>query len=162
MKKLFGFMAGCLFLVGTIFALDNQNYEPTLENVTTETQITNVLESQEDVMETKKEGGFFTKIGYFFKCAFSDMKESTKAQREVTKAEFEAVKAESKANFEENKFHNSLKRAKQSSKESWEAAKTMGNPETRKFMEQEKRDEAIKAANERKAAAEQRYEEAKK
>ena len=38
----------------------------------------------------------------------------------------------------------------------------MSNQETRKAMEQEKRDEAIKAANERKLAAEKRYEEAKK
>ena len=37
----------------------------------------------------------------FLKKAFSDMKESAKAQHEVDKANFEAAKAESKANFEE-------------------------------------------------------------
>ena len=40
----------------------------------------------------------------------------TKAQHELDKANFEAVKAESKANFEENRFHNSLARAKEQSK----------------------------------------------
>ena len=40
-------------------------------------------------------------IKAFFKKAFADMKESTKAQHEVDKAEFRAAKAEAKANFEE-------------------------------------------------------------
>ena len=53
-------------------------------------------EKQEDSM---KKQGLFAKIGNFFKGAFSDMKESAKAQHEVDKANFEAVKAESKANF---------------------------------------------------------------
>ena len=37
----------------------------------------------------------------FFKNAFSDMKESAKAQHEVDKANFNATKAESKARWEE-------------------------------------------------------------
>ena len=72
----------------------------------------------------------------FFKKAFADMKESAKAQHEVDKANFAAVKAESRANFEE--------------------AKAMGKPETRKAMMQAQRDEQIREANERKAAAEER------
>ena len=43
-------------------------------------------------------------IKSFFKKAFSDMKESTKAQHEVDKANFEAAKAESKATWEEAKM----------------------------------------------------------
>ena len=43
-------------------------------------------------------------IKAFFKKAFSDMKESTKAQHEVDKASFAAAKAESKANWEEAKM----------------------------------------------------------
>ena len=42
-------------------------------------------------------------IKAFFKKAFGDMKESTKAQHEADKAGFRAAKAEAKANFEENK-----------------------------------------------------------
>lgn len=78
----------------------------------------------------------------FFKKAFEDMKESAKAQHEVDKANFEAVKAESKAN--------------------WEEAKAMGRPETHKKMMQEERDAQIAEANERKAAAEERINNAKK
>ena len=78
----------------------------------------------------------------FFKNAFSDMKESAKAQHEVDKANLAAVKAESKANFEE--------------------AKAMGNPETLKAMMQAERDEQIAAANARKAEAEARMEAIKK
>jgi hypothetical protein len=48
----------------------------------------------------------------FFKDAFTDMKESAKAQHEVDKAEFEAVKAESKANWEEAKMSPSQRQAK--------------------------------------------------
>ena len=39
----------------------------------------------------------------FFKKAFSDMKEDTKAQHEVDKANFAAAKAEAKAQFEKAK-----------------------------------------------------------
>ncbi|MBQ7295370.1 MAG: hypothetical protein IJW86_04170 [Clostridia bacterium] len=77
----------------------------------------------------------------FFKKAFSDMKESAKAQHEVDKANFAAVKAESKAQ--------------------WEEAKAMGRPETyQKIMEAE-RLEKIREANERIADAEARINEAK-
>ena len=88
------------------------------------------------------------------------MKESAKALHEVDKANFEAVKAESKANFEENRFHNSLARVKEQAKESWEDAKM--SPSERAEKMQEERDAQIKAAEERKAAAEERYEKAKK
>ena len=162
MKKIIEVLVVLLFLVGTVFALENRAINDSQENKTTTIQIAEKQETLEEIMETKKEDGIFSKIVYFFKCAFSDMKESAKAQHEVDKANFEAVKAESKANFEENRFHNTFERAKQNSKESWENAKAMSNQETRKAMEQEKRDEAIKAANERKLAAEKRYEEAKK
>ena len=43
-------------------------------------------------------------IKSFFKKAFSDMKESAKAQHEVDKANFAAAKAEAKANWEEAKM----------------------------------------------------------
>ena len=84
-----------------------------------------------------------TKMGVkqFFKNAFSDMKADAKAQHEVDKANLAAVKAESKANFAE--------------------AKAMGKTETRKAIMQAQRDEQIKEANERKAAAEARLEEIK-
>lgn len=72
----------------------------------------------------------------FFKKAFADMKESTKAQHEVDKANFAAAKAESKAQ--------------------WAEAKAMGKPETRKAVMQAERDKQIEAANKRKAAAEAR------
>ena len=72
----------------------------------------------------------------FFKKAFSDMKESAKAQHEVDKANLAAVKAESKANFEE--------------------AKAMGSPETHKAKMQAVRDEQIAEAAKRKAEADAR------
>ena len=80
-------------------------------------------------------------IKKFFKDAFSDMKESAKAQHEVDRANLNAVKAESKANFEE--------------------AKAMGKPETRKAMMQAERDEQIAEANRRKCDAEARINQAK-
>ena len=69
-------------------------------------------------------------IKAFFKKAFGDMKESTKAQHEVDKANFAAAKAEAKANWEEAKMTPSQRQAKM----------------------QEERDAQIAAANERKAA----------
>ena len=68
--------------------------------------------------------------------------------------------AESKANFEENRFHNSLARAKEQGKKSWEDAKM--NPSERTKKMQEEREAKLKEAQERKAAAEERYEKAKK
>lgn len=78
----------------------------------------------------------------FFKKAFSDMKESARAQHKVDKANFEAVKAESKAQ--------------------WEEAKAMGRPETRKVAMQSERDRQIAEANARTVAANERISNAKK
>ena len=96
----------------------------------------------------------------FFKKAFQDMKESTKAQHEVDKANFEAAKAEAKANFEENKFHNTYAKAKADAKKSWDDAHM--SPAERAEKMQEERDAQIAAAEERKAAAEARIEDLKK
>ena len=79
-------------------------------------------------------------IKAFFKKAFSDMKESTKAQHEVDKANFAAAKAEAKANWEEAKM----------------------TPAQRQAKMQEERDAKIAEANERKAAADARIDAAKK
>ena len=79
-------------------------------------------------------------IKAFFKKAFTDMKESTKAQHEVDKANFAAAKAEAKANWEEAKMSPSQRQAKM----------------------QEERDAQIAAAKERKAAADARTQAAKK
>ena len=79
-------------------------------------------------------------IKAFFKKAFSDMKQSTKAQHEVDKANFAAAKAEAKANWEEAKMSPSQRQAKM----------------------QEEREAQIAAANERRAAAEARIQAAKK
>ena len=118
------------------------------------------IENLEESINTTEKQNFFQKIAQFFFFFFADMKESAKAQHEVDKANFEAVKAESKANFEENRFHNSLARVKEQAKESWEDAKM--SPSERAEKMQEERDAQIKAAEERKAAAEERYEKAKK
>ena len=75
----------------------------------------------------------------FFKKAFSDMKESAKAQHKVDKANLEAVKAESKATWEEAKM----------------------SPSGRAALMQKERDEQIAAAKERTAAANERIEFAK-
>ena len=99
-------------------------------------------------------------IKNFFKKAFSDMKESAKAQHEVDKAEFAAVKAESKVNFEENRGRNTFAKAKADAKKSWDDAHM--SPSERAAKEQEARDARIAEANERTAQANARYEEAKK
>ena len=78
-------------------------------------------------------------IKAFFKKAFDDMKESTKAQHEVDKAQFEAVKAESKAQWEEAKM----------------------TPAGRQALMQDQRDQQIAAAKERTAAAQARIDLAK-
>ncbi|MBQ9743800.1 MAG: hypothetical protein IJW19_01605 [Clostridia bacterium] len=80
------------------------------------------------------------KIKNFFKKAFGDMKESTKAQHEVDKANFEAARAEAKATWEEAKM----------------------SPSGRQALMQKERDEQIAAAKERTAAANERIEFAKK
>ena len=143
-----------------LFAAETNVANNELTAESTKTEVSQDLENMEENMETTKKQNLFGKIGDFFTNAFSDMKESTKAQHELDKANFEAVKAESKANFEENRFHNSLARAKEQSKKSWEDAKM--NPSERTKKIQEKREAQIKEAQERKAAAEERYEKAKK
>lgn len=78
-------------------------------------------------------------IKNFFKKAFSDMKESTKAQHEVDKANFAAAKAESKAQWEEAKM----------------------SPAARQAKMQKEREAQIAEANKRKDAAEARIDAAK-
>ena len=79
-------------------------------------------------------------IKAFFKKAFADMKESTKAQHEVDKANWNAAKAEAKANWEEAKM----------------------TPAQRQAKMQEERDAQIAAANERRASADARIDAVKK
>ena len=78
-------------------------------------------------------------IKQFFKNAFSDMKESAKAQHEVDKANFAAAKAEAKAQWEEAKM----------------------SPKARQAKMQEEREKQIEKANERKAIADERIKNAK-
>jgi len=160
MKKTIGTTILATTLALGLFAAEANvaNDELTAESTTTE--VLQNVENMEDEMETTKKQNLFEKIGQFFANAFSDMKESAKAQHELDKANFEAVKAESKANFEENKFHNSLARAKEQGKKSWEDAKMSPSERTKKM--QEEREAKLKEAQERKAAAEERYEKAKK
>lgn len=96
----------------------------------------------------------------FLKKAFSDMKESAKAQHEVDKAEFEAVKADSKANFEENRGHNTYAKAKADAKKSWDDAHM--SPAERAAKEQEARDARIAEAKKKTEEANARYDAAKK
>lgn len=79
-------------------------------------------------------------IKQFFKKAFSDMKESAKAQHEVDKANLEAVKAESKAQWEEAKM----------------------SPKARQEKMQQEHEAQIVQAKERTAVANERIENAKK
>ena len=160
MKKTIGTTILATTLALGLFAAEANvaNDELTVES--TKTEVSQDLENMEKNMETTKKQNLFEKIGQFFANAFSDMKESAKAQHELDKANFEAVKAESKANFEENRFHNSLARAKAQSKKSWEDAKMSPSERTKKM--QEEREAKLKEAQERKAAAEERYEKAKK
>ena len=99
-------------------------------------------------------------IKAFFKKAFSDMKEGTKAQHEVDKANFTAAKAEAKANFEENRGRNTFAKAKADAKKSWDDAHM--SPSERAAKTQKERDAKIAEANERIEAANARYEKAKK
>ena len=96
----------------------------------------------------------------FFKKAFSDMKESAKAQHEVDKANFEAAKAESRANFEENRGRNTYAKAKADAKKSWDDAHM--SPAERNAKMQEEREAQIADAKQRTTAANERYEAAKK
>ena len=160
MKKTIGTTILATTLALGLFAAEANVANDELTAESTKTEVSQDLENMEDEMETTKKQNLFEKIGQFFANAFSDMKESAKAQHELDKANFEAVKAESKANFEENRFHNSLARAKEQGKKSWEDAKMSPSERTKKM--QEEREAKLKEAQERKAAAEERYEKAKK
>ena len=160
MKKTIGTTILATTLALGLFAAEANVANDELTAESTNTEVLQNVENMEDEMETTKKQNLFEKIGQFFANAFSDMKESAKAQHELDKANFEAVKAESKANFEENRFHNSLARAKEQGKKSWEDAKMSPSERTKKM--QEEREAQIKEAQERKAAAEERYEKAKK
>ncbi len=78
-------------------------------------------------------------IKKFFKDAFHDMKEDTRAQHEVDKANFQAVRAESKATWEEAKL----------------------SPRQRQELINKQRQEQIEKANERTAKANERIENVK-
>ena len=160
MKKTIGITILATTLALGLFAAEANVANDELTAESTNTEVLQNVENMEDEMETTKKQNLFEKIGQFFANAFSDMKESAKAQHELDKANFEAVKAESKANFEENRFHNSLARAKEQGKKSWEDAKMSPSERTKKM--QEEREAKLKEAQERKAAAEERYEKAKK
>ena len=111
---------------------------------------TNNVENKENIL---------TKTGKFFKDAFNDMAESTKAQHEVDKANFAAAKAEAKANFEENRGTNTLKKAKAMAKQSWDDAHLSPQERTAKVREEQKKQ--IEEANERIRLANERYEQVK-
>ena len=160
MKKTIGTTILATTLALGLFAAEANVANDELTAESTKTEVSQDLENMEKNMETTKKQNLFEKIGQFFANAFSDMKESAKAQHELDKANFEAVKAESKANFEENRFHNSLARAKEQGKKSWEDAKMSPSERTKKM--QAEREAKLKEAQERKAAAEERYEKAKK
>ena len=160
MKKTIGTTILATTLALGLFAAEANVANDELTAESTKTEVSQDLANLEENMETTKKQNLFEKIGQFFANAFSDMKESAKAQHELDKANFEAVKAESKANFEENRFHNSLARAKEQGKKSWEDAKMSPSERTKKM--QEEREAKLKEAQERKAAAEERYEKAKK
>ena len=95
----------------------------------------------------------------FMKKAFRDMKENAKAKHEVDKANFAAAKAESRANFEENRGKNTLKRAKENAKKSWDDAHM--SPAERTAKTRAEQAKQIEQANARKAAAEERIAKAK-
>ena len=101
----------------------------------------------------------FKKLGRFFKKSFNDMGESAKTQHEVDKANFAAAKAEAKANFEENRGTNTLKRAKEIGKQSWDDAHMSPAERTSKVREEQKKQ--IEEANERIRVANERYNAAK-
>ena len=109
--------------------------------------------------KVEKKENILTKTGEFFKNAFHDMAENTKAQHEVSTAEFAAAKAEAKANFEENRGTNTLKRAKEIGKQSWDDAHMSPQERTAKVREEQKKQ--IEEANERIRIANERYNNAK-
>ncbi len=95
----------------------------------------------------------------FFKKAFKDMAESTKAQHEVDKANLQAAKAEAKANFEENRGKNTLNRAKAQAKQNWDDAHMSPAERTAKIRENQKKQ--IEEANARTQVAKKRISKAK-
>jgi len=99
-------------------------------------------------------------IKAFFKKAFSDLKESTKAQHEVDKAEFQAVKAESKANFEANRGRHTFAKAKADAKKTWDDAHM--SPSERACEMQKQRDAKKAEAKARTEAANDRLENLRK
>lgn len=96
----------------------------------------------------------------FFKKAFREMKEDAIAQHQVDKANFEAAKAEAKANFEENRFTNSLKRAKENAKKSWDDAHM--SPSERRERTRQEQAKQIEEAQKRTLDAKSRIAEAQK
>ncbi|MBQ5833399.1 MAG: hypothetical protein IIW36_01180 [Clostridia bacterium] len=99
-------------------------------------------------------------IKAFFKRAFSDMKESAKAQHEADRAELAAVRAESRAQFEENRGRNTYAKAKAEAKKTWDEAHESPFSHTAKVREANAQRAA--AAKERIEAAEARIEESRK
>ncbi len=99
-------------------------------------------------------------IKEFFKNAFSDMKRSAAEQHEVDRANFAAAKAEARANFEENRGRNTFAKAKADAKKSWDDAHM--SPAERAARMTKEREAQIAEANARRAAAEERYDAAKK
>ena len=99
MKKTIGTTILATTLALGLFAAEANVANDELTAESTNTEVLQNVENMEDEMETTKKQNLFEKIGQFFANAFSDMKESAKAQHEVDKANCEAVKAESKANF---------------------------------------------------------------
>lgn len=96
----------------------------------------------------------------FLKKAFSDMKESAKAQHEVDQVQFEQVKAESRASFEENRFHNTYAKAKADAKKSWDDAHR--SPAERAEADRAEREAKLAEARKKTEEANARYEAAKK
>ena len=109
-------------------------------------------------MSEKKEN-IFSKTKKFFKGAFSDMKESAKAQHEVDKTNLKAAKAEAKANFEENRGTNTFKKAKADAKKNWDDAHM--SPKERAENTRLEQQKQIEEANKRIEEANARYEAAK-
>ena len=160
MKKTIGTTILATTLTLGLFAAETNVANNELTAESTKTEVSQDLENMEENMETTKKQNLFGKIGEFFANAFSDMKESAKAQHEVDKANFEAAKAEAKANFEENRGSKTFAKAKADAKKNWDDAHM--SPAERKAKMQEEREQQIAKANQRIADANARYEEAKK
>ena len=99
-------------------------------------------------------------IKAFFQRAFSDMKESAKAQNEADRAELAAVRAETRAQFEENRGRNTYAKAKAEAKKTWDEAHE--SPASRTAKMREENAQRAAAAKGRTEAAEARLSEARK